>query len=251
MTHRHGTLLDVTATRPLEQESLQSQRLAAIGEMAAMMAHEIRNPLAGMALALRALRPIVGDHAEGKECLDDLDRCVKRIDETVSRALDFARARPPSPRPCSLAQVVAAATQFTLPSLRRQRVELVADVPDGLPPLLADPAQLEQVFVQLILNACKAMPQGGTLTVRARGAERGLVAEVADTGVGIAKERLDHIFTPFYSSFGEGSGLGLSLCQRIIAAHQGTLHVESTQGKGTLFRIELPLEPAHATRAAR
>jgi signal transduction histidine kinase len=147
--------------------------------------------------------------------------------------------------------VVAAATQFTLPYLQRHRVTLSADVPDGLPLLVADPAQLEQVFVQLFLSACKAMPQGGTLTVRARAAERRLVAEVADTGPGIAQERLKHIFTPFYSGFGEGSGLGLSLCQRIIAAHQGTLQVESTEGKGTLFRIELPLEAADAPRAAR
>ena len=249
-TLRQGIIMDVTEQKRLEQELLQSQRLAAIGEMAAMMAHEIRNPLAGMSLALRTLRTSGGDKQLEAECLDDLEACLRRIDNTVSRALDFSKARPPMPRPCRLPDILAAARQLTAAYARKSRVDLHAELPAGLPELVADPDQLEQVFVNLILNACKAMPQGGRVTLRAWSDPGRILAEVADTGIGIPPEQLARVFNPFQSGFAEGVGLGLSLSKRILAAHGGAISVESTPGQGTTFRIELPLEPPHAQRPA-
>jgi len=248
---RYGIIMDVTEQMRLERELLQSQRLAVIGEMAAMMAHEIRNPLAGMSLALRALRgPGCTPELEA-ECLDDLDHCLRRINDTVSRALDFARVRPMNPRPCRLADILASVRRLSETYLRKSSVELDLDLPEDLPGLVADPDELEHVFVNLFLNACKAMPDGGRLTVRARAEPGHLAVEVSDTGIGIGPTQIGEIFNPFHSGFTEGVGLGLPLCQRIIAAHGGTIRVESAPGQGSTFHIELPLEPADAPDPGR
>jgi len=251
VVRRQSIILDVTEQKRLEAELLRSQRLAVVGEMATMMAHQIRNPLAGMALALRALERLVGGDPEGRECLADLDGCLVRINDTVSRLLDFARARPPVRRKCRLADIVANARHLASSHIRRHGIEVEVALSPDLPELVADPAQLEQVLVHLILNACKAMPDGGRLTLRAHGEPGHLVVTVADTGVGIPPEDLSRLFSPFYSGSGLGVGLGLSLCERLVAAHEGSIRVQSAPGKGTTFRIELPLEPAHAARVDR
>jgi two-component system NtrC family sensor kinase len=232
----------------VERELLQSQRLATVGEMAAMMAHEIRNPLAGMSLCLRLLRDHPDDPETRRTCHEDLAEGLRRINDTVSRALDFAKARPPEPRRCSLAGIIEEARRLTATYVRKSRVALEADLPADLPALVADPTQLEQLFVNLILNACKAMPEGGRLTIRARANARRVRTEVTDTGIGIAPEHLDRIFDPFYSRFPEGTGLGLAICQRIASAHGGVLRVRSQPGEGSTFTVELPPEPLDAAR---
>jgi len=242
--------LSGTGSAGSEEQLLQSQRLVVIGEMAAMIAHEIRNPLAGMSLCLRLLRDHEDDAATRRMCYDDLAEGIRRINDTVTRALDFSKARPPSPSRCSVARMIAHAQELAATSLRKSGVELHTELPDDLPPITADSVHLEQLFVNLILNACKAMPNGGRVTVRAR-AEGGMLhAEVADTGVGIAPDHAERIFDPFTSHFAVGAGLGLALCRRIVNAHGGTLHVESHPGTGSTFRIALPLEPPDASRAA-
>jgi len=246
---RQGILIDVTEQKRLEQELLQSQRLAAIGEMAAMMAHEIRNPLAGMSLALRVLRGARGDRETEDECLDDLAQCLGRINATVSRVLDFSKARPVVLRPCALAAIVEGAQRLTATYLRKSGVTLHVDLAEGLPALVADRDQIEQVIVNLVLNACKAMPEGGVATIRAGATATHVFVEVSDTGIGITPEQLGHVFDPFYSGFREGTGLGLSLCHRIVEAHGGRIEVASHPGEGSTFRIELPRESADAASA--
>jgi len=248
---RQGVIVDITEQRRLEHELLQSQRLAAIGEMAAMIAHEVRNPLAGMSLALRMLRSVPADSPLARECLDDLETGLQRVNATISRVLDFSKALPMQFRRCSLADIVGAAQRLTATYIRKNKIELRIELPPGLPEPVADAAQLEQIFVSLILNACKAMPDGGCLTVRARPDAGRLAIEVADTGIGIEREHLADIFNPFYSGIRDGVGLGLPLCQRIVGAHGGMLRVESAPGQGTTFHIELPLEPPDAARPAR
>ncbi len=243
---RQGIIVDITERRRLEEELLQSQRLAAIGEMAAMLAHEIRNPLAGMSLALRVLRGANGDEETAGECLEDLAQCLGRINATVSRILDFSKARPLVARRCTLPPILDAARRLTATYVRKNGITLDLDVEPDLPELVADPDQLEQVFVNLILNACKAMPDGGRVALAVSARDQHLCVEVADTGIGISPEQLDHIFDPFYSAFGHGTGLGLTLCRRIVQAHGGRIDARSRPGKGSTFRIELPPEPPHA-----
>jgi len=246
---RQGVILDVTEQKGLEHELLHSQRLAAIGEMAAMMAHEIRNPLAGMSLALRMLGTTDPTDDLRDECIRDLDGCLQRINTTVSRVLDFGKARPLDTRPCHLRDILGAAQDLTATYVRKCDIQSDVDLPPDLPGLVADPDQLEQVFVNLILNACKAMPDGGRIAIRAWANAHAVYTEVSDSGIGIPPENMDHIFDTFYSGFGDGAGLGLPLCRRIVAAHGGTIRVESTPGQGSIVRIELPLEPTDAPRS--
>jgi len=247
---RQGVILDITEQKRLEAALQRSRRLAAIGEMAAMMAHEIRNPLAGMALAIRSLRGPATEPAVQDECLDDLEECLQRIDDTVTRALDFSEVRPMLCRRCSLGDVLARAERFTATYVRRNDATVHVDLPDDLPDLEADPDQLEHVFVDLILNACQAMPEGGQVTIGAWVDGVLLRVDVADAGAGIAADRLGEVFTPFYSGFSDGAGLGLSFCRRILTTHGGHIRVTSTVGRGSTFHIELPLERDHGASAS-
>jgi len=247
VVRRHGVMIDVTEEKRLEQELLRSQRLAAIGEIATMMAHEIRNPLAGISLAVRVLRRGTSGKAR-EECLDDIEACLRRVNETVERTLNFARARPFQPRPCSLKAVIEAVKDLAATYVRKSDIAWEEEIAPGIPDLVADPDQLAQALVNLVLNGCKAMPSGGRLSLRAWPDGGRVVLEVADTGIGIPPEDLGRIFDPFYSGFGEGAGLGLPLARRIVRAHGGSISVRSTVGEGTVFRIELPLEPANAER---
>jgi PAS domain S-box-containing protein len=240
---RRGIIMDVTQETALEQQLLQSHRLAAIGEMTTMMAHEIRNPLAGMSLAIRLLRHYPDDSGTRDRCLDDLAEGLRRIDETVSRAMDFANPRPPGTRRAALGDVIEQARKLTATYLRKSTVTLETELPADLPDLAADPRQLEQVIVNLILNACKAMPHGGRLAIQAATDAEHVRIEVTDTGAGIPPEHLERIFDPFYSRFHAGAGLGLALCRRIMDAHGGSITVNSPPDQGATFRLLLPLAP--------
>lgn len=242
---RQGLIVDVTEQKRLEAELLRLQRLAVIGEMARMMAHDIRNPLAGMGLALRALRGMLGANAEAIECLDDAVDCMERMARTVSQAEDFAAARPLVLDACALAQVVGAACRRTAAQLRRRNVRIEANVPDSLPALAADRAQLEDAFACLILHAARLMPEGGLVAIGARTEGPALVAEVAWTPARHALQDASRGTPPLPRPPEHGMSLGLALCQRILAAHGGALHAD-----GAAFRIEIPLEPSRAPRSA-
>ncbi len=209
-----------------------------------------RNPHipAALPLAEEIVRALRRESSGGTmdECLDDIEACLRRVNDTVERALDFAKAKPFRPRPCRLETVIADAKALAATYMRKREITWEERLEPGLPDLVADPDQLTQALVNIILNACKAMPSGGRLSlVATRDGER-VALEVADAGVGIRPEDLDRIFDPFYSGYGEGAGLGLPLARRIVEAHGGSIAVRSTVGEGTVFRIELPVEPANA-----
>lgn len=250
VVRRQGIIVDVTEQKRLEAELLASQRLAVIGEMAAMMAHEIRNPLAGMELALRVLRGLVAANPEARECVEDLAECAARIRDAVSLAEDLAAVRPVMMRACHLASVVSGACRRTAPYVRKRRVRVDAEVPPDLPALVADAAQLEQAFVNLILHAARAMPEGGRLAIRARVEAECLAVEiVAAPSYTLSEESLSSA-PAAQGCAPDGLALGVSLCQRILAAHGASLRVEGAPGKGPVFHLKLPLDSAHAPRAA-
>jgi len=247
VVRRRGIMVDVTEQKRLERELVRSQRLATIGQIATMMAHEIRNPLAGISLALRTLRRRP-EEAMHRECVDDIEACVRRVDETIERALNFARVRPFERRRCRIEGVIENVKRLAATYVRKSEIQWEEAIEDGMPDLVADPEQLAHALLNLVLNACKAMPSGGRLSVRARAEGQKVVVEVGDTGVGIPPEDLERIFDPFYSGFGEGAGLGLPLARRIVEAHGGAIRVRSELGQGTVFTIELPTEPPDAER---
>jgi two-component system, NtrC family, sensor kinase len=230
----------------------QSERLASLGMLAAGIAHEINNPLGGiLALTSLALEDLPADDPN-RENLEEVVRQTLRCSEIVKHLLEFSRQHRVSTERVD----VNLALEGTLSLLQRQsiffNVEVVKHLDPALPPIIADRSQLEQVLMNILMNAVQAMEEQGTLTVTTRhDTERQRVElTVADTGCGIPPEAIDRVFDPFFTTkqSGQGTGLGLSIAYGIVSRHQGTIAVESEPGKGTRFTIRLP---AHAELLAQ
>ncbi|TMQ22153.1 MAG: hybrid sensor histidine kinase/response regulator [Candidatus Rokuibacteriota bacterium] len=241
----HNRSLEETVRQRTEQ-LLQSEKVATMGALLAGVAHELNNPLAvvsGQAQLLHRPNQDPSVQHRAKRISDAADRCVR----IVRNFLALARQRPPERSRTMLKEVLDGAVELLGYELRTDSVEVVVDVPEGLPVLWADPHQLHQVLVNLITNAHHAMrrqerPRRLSLTVRHDTAAGRVSLAIADTGAGIPREIQQKIFEAFFTTKaqGEGTGLGLSLCRSIVEEHGGVLTVESTVGVGTTFRIELP-----------
>ena len=239
------------ALQEREQQLIRSERLATVGKIAAQITHEVRNPLSSIGLNAELLDEVVtgldGTPAqldEAKALVRAIVKEVDRLAEITEEYLRFARLPRPRLEPEDLTQIIAALAAFLGPELRRSGVELTLDLPP-LPTIAADENQLRQALLNLMRNATEAMAaEGGRLTVAATLEPRALEITVADTGPGIAKENLDKIFDPFFSTKERGTGLGLALTQQIIAEHGGRITVETELGRGTTFRVRLPIAPA-------
>jgi two-component system, NtrC family, sensor histidine kinase PilS len=240
------TFRDVTEARREEREARMQQRLAAVGEMAAGIAHEIRNPLASMSGSIQILRhelPLSGDQAQ---LMDIVIRESERLNDTIRSFLAYAR-----PQRQATARVDVRGTVTDTAALiqnspeRLPAHEVVVDVPEEPVLCLADEAQIRQVVWNLASNALRAMPKGGVLrmTVTARDGRTGdahLTIAVRDDGVGIAPAELDGILQPFRGGFAGGTGLGLSIVHRIVSDYGGELQVDSAPGRGTTVAVTLP-----------
>ncbi len=224
-----------------QAQLVQSEKLAATGRMAASLAHEINNPLQAIHNSLQLMLTFPLEPDEQREYLEMANEEVKQLISMVTRTLDFAR-RPlrkikPTQSNAVIEQVLALANKY----LQHRRVALRRDLPPALPTILAAPDELGQVFLNLVLNAVDAMPEGGTLSVSSRLAEDGRLAiSFADTGHGIDTEHLEHIFEPFFSTKEEGTGLGLSVSYNVVQRHGGEITFQSKVGEGTTFTVWLP-----------
>lgn len=225
-----------------QEQLVRSQRLAAIGQLASSMSHELRNPLSVLRSSAYYLRSRLADADEKvRKHLDIIEQEISNSDKIITDLLDFSRIKPPTLQRTYLNYIVEEALErVEIPP----SVKLVRDLAEGLPPIQADAFQLEQVVVNLLTNAVQAMPQGGVLTVRTALREDSLVLEVSDTGCGIDPEHLERIFEPLFTTKSRGIGLGLTICKTLVENHGGTITVESTPGRGTTFTITLPREPA-------
>jgi len=238
----------------------ERERLAALGEMAAGLAHEIRNPLGAIKGAAQLLVDPDGQPAEpGPETAEFLGIIVEEVDRlnhVVARFLDYARAEKAETHGAALVDVnavVKKTVQLLQQSSEAKNIEVEVRLDELLPPVSAEPEALVQVFLNLGLNACQAMPDGGTLeilTTRRRRSRLGYgqFAEVRfrDTGVGIARDKLKKLFIPFFTTKSRGTGLGLAISQRIINQHGGTIEVRSTPNQGSTFSVFLPAAGAAA-----
>ncbi|HYE66305.1 MAG TPA: ATP-binding protein [Pyrinomonadaceae bacterium] len=237
------TFQDLTQVRTLEETWRRQDRLAAVGRVAASIAHEIRNPLAAMRGSIQVLRSEVDGNSSQAELMDIILRESDRLNRIINDYLTYAR-----PRSNTLARVDVRELlreTFTLlrhsPEIRDGHV-LVDDMPDEPVIAKADAAQLRQVFWNLARNALQAMPDGGTLRAELhRDAASRLRITFTDTGRGMTPEQVEHLFEPFSSTTG-GTGLGLSIVYQIIRDHGGTINVRSLEGQGTTITIELPGE---------
>ncbi len=234
------TFQDVTDVKRLERDARVKQRLAAVGEMAAGIAHEIRNPLASISGSIQVLREELTLDTEQAQLMDIVLRESKRLNDTIRGFLAYARPQPGSAQRIDLGKAVADTARLLAnsPEIRQdQRVE--ADVPGAPVWFDADEGQIRQVLWNLATNGLRAMPGGGRLRLSVRAGERsgGPVLEVEDEGVGIPQEELDGIFQPFHGTFARGSGLGLAIVHRIVTDYGGEIAVSSSVGKGTTVRV--------------
>jgi signal transduction histidine kinase len=240
----------------LEQQLIASGRLVSLGVVTASMAHEFNNPLGIVMGFTQELLSEANPESRGYQALKIIDEETRRCQRIIQELLQFARPRNADLCPTDVKQAIDKTVNMVTNRLYKQKIELNALIDKDLPLISADPQQLEQVLVNLFLNAIDAMPNGGNLTVEARlkefdGDARAVAIAVIDDGNGIDEADLGKIFQPFFSAKkGKGIGLGLSICNRIIENHGGKISVESKPGKGTSFRIHLPLEQSPADVSA-
>jgi signal transduction histidine kinase len=254
-----------TQLKRAQSDIIRSEKLSSVGRLAAGVAHEIGNPIGIILGYIEILRHNGNTHNENTDALSRLENEVMRIDHIIRELLSFSRPTTVAPHPILVNPIIEEATSFIAhqKAFRTIRVEL--HLAECLPCIMADERQLQQVMVNLFLNAMDAMPEGGTLSITTGQGSPTLTVSpesvsapsvisitVGDTGTGIERNDLNKIFDPFYTtkSPGKGTGLGLSVCLSIVESFGGTLSVESTPGQGTIFTIVLPTapktQPAHS-----
>lgn len=231
-------------TREIEQmqvRMMRFERLAAVGELVSVIAHEVRNPLVAIGGFARRLKRGTSDPAEVAKLAAIIVEEVDRLEKILKSMLDYSRSSRPTLRSEDTTRLVAKSIVLFEGELKRAGVELKVEFEPNLPEVMLDGDQIRGVILNLVLNAIQAMPRGGTLTLRTVRLQEGVAIEVEDTGVGIPDDKLAHLFDPFYTTKPTGTGLGLAIAQKTIHGHGGRLEVTSQVGKGTRFRLSLPV----------
>lgn len=232
---------DITEKKLLQDQLKKAERLAELGTIASGMAHEIGTPMNVILGRAEYLMDRVRDEPVRKG-LQTIVAQVERITRVMNQLLAFARRKPPERVPLALKDVIENSLEMFHERLAKSRIEVVSDVSESCPMIQADNDQMSQVLINLIMNAVHAMPEGGTLRI-SLGVDAGMVKlTVSDSGHGIPSDLLQNIFEPFFTTkeFGKGTGLGLTVVKGIVEEHQGSIGVESAEGKGTTFTILLP-----------
>jgi two-component system sensor histidine kinase AtoS len=232
---------DITETKKLEYQVFQAEKLAALGQLSAGMAHEINNPLFVISGRLEMLKqeeltPKI------KETIDLIDSQTNRIRKLVDRILKFARKPTLTLEAVDINEVI----ELVLPLIKHYmsasvKAEIEKSLEKNMPKISGDPDQLQEVFLNIIINAYQSMPKGGVIKITTRNFQN-LYAQIqiTDNGVGIPAVNFKNIFMPFFSTKGQGTGLGLSICHNIIKNHNGSIELESRINQGTTFTIKLP-----------
>lgn len=239
---------DISRRKRLEDEKLQAERLALIGTMSAKLAHEVRNPLNSLVLGLDLIRDNLGDLAEvggervreTQQLLGSIESEMERIQKVVEHYLRFAHLPQLQLKQISLDEALRWRLDLIRPDLELRRIRLEVRLTSKGAQVMADEDQLWQAILNLVRNAIEAMPQGGTLRVATATRDGSVECEVADTGVGMTSDVVAKMFQPFFSTKGNGTGLGMPLTQQILQEHGGAIACESAPGKGTRFLLSLP-----------
>jgi PAS domain S-box-containing protein len=245
---------DITEKKQAEMELIRTEKLASLGQLAASVAHEVNNPIAGILVYVSLLLKKYEQKSLQTEVTEkQLLKMKKELERTariIKNLLDFSRQSEPNIRPVEFNAVVEAALQLVEHQINLENIQLKKNLDPQLPTVMADFDKMQQLLINIILNANQAMPDGGILTISTsvvRAIELGketkdaVKIDITDTGVGIAKENLDKLFTPFFTTKvkGKGVGLGLPVVHGIIEQHQGKIEVKSKLGSGTTFTIYL------------
>lgn len=235
----------------LERSLRHSEKLATIGQLASGLAHEIGTPLSVISGRAELMKRRLEDKEETEKNLNVILLQTGRITKIIQQLLGFVRKKKPEQNPLKIGTLLETTLDFIDHQIQRQKVKIVKDIKENLPLMMGDPELLQQVFLNLILNALQAMPEGGTLRLSAspkwipkEGLEDGqrqyVEVCVEDTGVGMEKEVMENIFHPFFTTKEKGTGLGLTVSQGIVQDHEGWIEAESEIGKGSVFKVYLP-----------
>jgi signal transduction histidine kinase len=238
--------------RAAQSRLIDAERLAAIGELSASVAHGIRNPLAGIKAAAQFAKLDLSEDHPLHENIVDIVSEVDKLESRIKALLDFARPFQPHRAPCQVKQLITDSVAYLRSQIAAQGIEVSTGIEPGLPEVQLDYAQIEQVLLALLSNAVEAMPRGGRLRVGARLAGDGerVAIEVADTGPGITPEQMGLLFKLFFTAKPNGTGLGLAVAKKTVELHGGTIRAASEPGKGSRFTVELPVD-AVAVQPAR
>jgi len=232
---------DITARKQMEQQLFKSERLAAIGELAAMIGHDLRNPLTGITGAAYYLKMklVKKMDVKAKEMLEIIEKDIEYSNKIINDLLEYSRElklEPTGTTPKSL--VREALSLLTVPENVR-----VMNLSRNKPRMKADIDKMKRTFANIIKNAFDAMPIGGTLTIKSRRVNDNVQVAFSDTGIGMSKQVMEKLWRPLFTTKAKGMGFGLPICKRVVEAHGGKICVESTVGKGTTFTITVPIEP--------
>ncbi len=238
-----AVIRDITERKRMEQYMLRTERLAAMGRLAAALAHEINNPLQGIGNSLELVLDFPLGAEERQEYLVAVRREIERLMALTERVLDFARPPRIERRPTWIPSLIRRALDLAANQLQQRHIAVTLDLPEDLPPVLASADHLTQVFLNLIINAIEAMPGGGALDITARACEGQMELAFSDTGAGITPEAMAMIFEPFYTTKEDGTGLGLAISHSIVQQHGGAITARNTPGGGATFIVSLPLAP--------
>jgi len=228
--------------RKTEAQLIRSEKLAALGQLAAGIAHEIRNPLTSINILIHSLTENLPTENSRWEDLKVIGEEILRINEIVDQFLRFAKPASPLFEKADLNPIFEETLQLLRPQIERGKITVKKEL-ETLPLMTIDKEQIKQVILNLLMNAIQSMPEGGELSISGRFSKDGYWVEltVEDSGVGIPPEDVDKLFDPFFSTKEGGIGLGLSIAHRIIDQHQGKIEVESNPGSGTRFTLSLPV----------
>jgi PAS domain S-box-containing protein len=246
------TFDDVTRRVKLEEQVLRQERLASLGLLAAGVAHEINTPLTGISSYAQMLLEELDEEDPRKEVLEKIEAQTRRASGITSSLLNLSRPEETSLEPLDLNRLIGEVLQLFEPQVRGREIRLGVELDEKLAPVLGHKGKLQQVFLNLLINARDAVGREGEITVATFARDGKAVVEVTDDGVGIAEEDLLRIFDPFFTTKGrgKGTGLGLSISYGIVHEHQGELHVESHPGARTRFSVELPTARAERLQEA-
>jgi len=229
--------------RKTEAQLIRSEKLAALGQLAAGIAHEIRNPLTSINILIHSMRERLPSGNSQQEDLKVIEEEIHRMDEMINQFLRFAKPASPFLEKTDTLSIFEEILQLLRPQIEKHHIVVEREF-HALPMTLIDREQMKQAVLNLLLNAIQAMPEGGQLTLSGRNSEDGqwIQLSVQDSGVGISSDDIGKLFDPFFSTKEGGIGLGLSITHRIIDQHHGKIEVESTPENGTLFTVWLPID---------
>ena len=233
---------DITDFKALEEKFYESQKLAAIGQLSAGIAHEVRNPLSSIKMSLQILEKRMKPEGNDSKRFQIAGREVEHLEKLVNDILIYAKPSDPIKKPSDLEKIIGHALAMTEKSVSDKHVRVEMDLAKDLPLLNVDPAMLEQAFLNIYHNAIDAMEDGGKLSISALQANGRVFIEIKDDGCGISKEDMPYIFNPFFTKKSYGTGLGLTQIKKIIDLHRGMIEISSEEGQGTSVVIGFPPE---------